>query len=110
MGASPCCLLIVMGREMTEAETVRLDVNEGIAVVTLDRPPVNAQNAGIRERLSEIFDELSDRDDVRVVILAAAGKVFSAGADIKERGDVAAKTGAYRRSNRITREFFYAVR
>lgn len=95
---------------MSEAETVRLDVNEGIAVVTLDRPPVNAQNAGIRERLIEVFDELSDREDVRVVILAAAGKVFSAGADIKERGDVAAKTGAYRRNNRITREFFYAVR
>ena len=95
---------------MTEAETVRLDVSEGIAVVTLDRPPVNAQNAGIRERLIEVFDELSDRDDVRVVILAAAGKVFSAGADIKERGDVAAKVGAYRRNNRITREFFYAVR
>lgn len=91
-------------------DTIRLDVTDGIATVTLDRPPVNAQNTAARERLIEVFDELSDREDVRVVILTAAGKMFSAGADIKERGDIAQKLGAYRRNNRTVRETFNAIR
>lgn len=92
------------------ADEIRLDVTDGIATVTLDRPPVNAQNSAARERLIEVFDELSDREDVRVVILTGAGKLFSAGADIKERGDIAAKLGAYRRNNRTVRETFNAIR
>lgn len=92
------------------ADEIRLDVTDGIATVTLDRPPVNAQNGAARERLIEVFDELSDREDVRVVILTGAGKLFSAGADIKERGDIASRLGAYRRNNRTVRETFNAIR
>ena len=61
-------------------ETVRLEVADYIATVTIDRPPVNAQNQKAREELIRVFDAISDRDDVRVAILTAAGKVFSAGA------------------------------
>ncbi|SEQ23351.1 short chain enoyl-CoA hydratase [Faunimonas pinastri] len=91
-------------------ETLRLAVEGGIATVTFDRPPVNAQNRKSREEFIQVFDQLSDRDDVRVVILTAAGKVFSAGADVKERVGLAQEPGDYVRHNRITREFFYAVR
>lgn len=87
----------------------RVEVADKIAVVTCDRPPVNAQNRGSREELIEIFDMLSDRDDVNVVVLTGAGKAFSAGADIKERVDMAKAPGDYIRHNRLTREFFYAV-
>lgn len=87
----------------------RLNVDEGIAVVTFDRPPVNAQNRLSREEFVHLFDTLSDRDDVRVVILTAAGHVFSAGADVKERIDLAKEAGDYPRHNRLTREFFYAA-
>ena len=87
----------------------RLEVADYVATVTADRPPVNAQNRATREELIWIFDTLSDRDDVRVVILTAAGKTFSAGADIKERVDMVHEPGDYVRHNRITREFFYAV-
>jgi enoyl-CoA hydratase len=88
----------------------RLDVDaEGVAVVTFDRPPVNAQNFAAREELTWLFDALSDRDDVRVVVLTAAGRMFSAGADIKERAGVGVEAGDYRRHNRLTRESFYAV-
>jgi len=92
-----------------DLELFRLDVAEGIATVTFDRPPVNAQNRRSREELIRIFDALSDRDDVRVVVLTAAGEVFSAGADVKERIDLAKEPGDYPRHNRLTREFFYAV-
>lgn len=87
----------------------RLEIADHIAVVTIDRPPVNAQNAGMREELIGIFDTLCDRDDVRVVVLTAAGKYFSAGADIKERDGFSGEPGHYVRHNRLTREFFYAV-
>ncbi|MET4577097.1 enoyl-CoA hydratase/isomerase family protein [Ottowia thiooxydans] len=86
-----------------------LTVEERIATVTLNRPPVNAQNAELRAELTEVFDELSDRDDVMVVILTGSGKVFSAGADIRERPNLAATTGAYSRHNRLVREAFNAV-
>lgn len=92
-----------------ELETCRLDVGDGIATVTMDRAPVNAQNRQMREELIRIFDSLSDRDDVRVVILTGAGKVFSAGADVKERRNMVQEPGDYIRHNRLTRECFYAV-
>src|SRR5216683_7030727 len=92
-----------------DIEQFRLDVDDGIATVTFDRPPVNAQNRRTREELVQIFDTLSDREDVRVVILTAAGDVFSAGADIKERVDLVREPGDYPRHNRLVREFFNSV-
>jgi enoyl-CoA hydratase len=92
-----------------ELHHFRLDVDAGIATVTFDRPPVNAQTRETREELIGIFDALSDREDVRVVILTGAGTMFSAGADIKERIGMAHEPGDYIRHNRLTREFFYAV-
>jgi enoyl-CoA hydratase len=90
-------------------ETVCLDVADFIATVTIDRPPVNAQNRQAREELIRVFDEISGRDDVRVAILTAAGKVFSAGADVKERVGIAQEPADYIRNNRLVREYFYAV-
>lgn len=92
-----------------ELKTCRLDVSEGIATVTLARPPVNAQDRSMRQEIVAVFDSLSDRDDVRVVILTGEGRVFSAGADIKERRGLVKKPGDYLEHNRLTREFFLAV-
>ena len=86
-----------------QSDTVLLSVAEGIATVTLNRPPVNAINGEMRYRLVAIFDEISDRDDVRVAVLTGQGKVFCAGADLKDRPDPAV-TGAFWQHNRITRE------
>ena len=87
----------------------RLDIADGIATVVFDRPPVNAQTRATREEFIRTFDALSDRDDVRVVILTGTGDMFSAGADIKERVDLVHEPGDYPRHNRIVREFFYAA-
>jgi len=62
---------------------IKLDVADHVALVTMDRPPVNAMNAEFHDELMRVFDTLSDRDDVRVAILTGAGRVFCAGADIK---------------------------
>ena len=90
-------------------DTVTLEVADHIAVATLNRPPVNAVNWAMRDRLIRIFDEATDRDDVRAVVLAAQGKVFCAGADLKERPDPGT-AGQYWWHNRLTRETGNAIK
>jgi enoyl-CoA hydratase len=90
-------------------ETLKLEVADFVATVTLDRPPVNAQNRAMKEELIAAFDALHDREDVRAVILTGAGKAFSAGADLKERPNIAGVAGAYPRHNRLTRASFDCI-
>jgi enoyl-CoA hydratase len=92
-----------------QTEAVTLEVSDYIAVVTLNRPPVNALDRAARRRIVEIFDEISERSDVRVAVLTATGNVFCAGADLKDRPDDA-KKGDFLDHNRITRETNNAIR
>ncbi len=92
-----------------EFNTLLVEIKDRIAVVTLNRPPVNAQNAELRSEITQAFDILSDSDDVSVIVLTGSGKTFSAGADIRERPNLGATPGAYGRHNRLVRESFYAV-
>jgi enoyl-CoA hydratase len=67
-------------------EAIRYEVEDGVAMVTLDRPEVhNAMNTPMRRELVDCFTRLVDDDDVRVVVVTGAGeRAFSAGADIRE--------------------------
>lgn len=67
-------------------QTIRYDLADGVATVTLNRPDVmNAMNDAMRVELTRCFGEIAESDDVRVVIVTGAGgRAFSAGADIKE--------------------------
>ncbi|MHA6344035.1 3-hydroxyacyl-CoA dehydrogenase NAD-binding domain-containing protein [Roseivivax sp. CAU 1761] len=58
----------------------------GIAVVTLDNPPVNAVSAAVRQALWDAVAELDADEAVRGVVLACAGRTFIAGADVREFG------------------------
>src|SRR3954447_26902188 len=98
------------GAEMSESyECFKVEVADFVATVTLARSPVNAQNRRLREEIITIFDMLSDRADVRAVVLTGDGKTFSAGADLKERPGLSGEIGAYPRHNRVVRESFNAV-
>lgn len=90
-------------------ECFKVEVADYVATVTLARPPVNAQNRRFREEIVAIFDNLSDRTDVRAVVLTGDGKTFSAGADLKERPGLSEEIGAYPRHNRLVRGSFDAV-
>src|SRR5215217_4503728 len=90
-------------------ECFKVEVIDLVATVTLARPPVNAQNRRLREEIITIFDMLSDRADVRAVVLTGEGNTFSAGADLKERPGLNDEIGAYPRHNRLVRESFNAV-
>ena len=92
-----------------DLELIRIDVADHVALVTMDAPPVNAQNAQFNIEMAYAFDMLSDRDDVRCVILTGAGKVFSAGADMRARPDLT-KAGEKWQHNRRARESYHAIR
>lgn len=65
-------------------EKLHLDVEEGIALVTLDNPKVNALAKPLLDDMRAVFEEISGRDDIRAVVLTGAGRAFIAGADIGE--------------------------
>ena len=73
---------------MSESNDVVLaDVNDGVAVITWNRPAArNALNRAIRRRLPSVINELEANDDVGVMILTGADPAFSAGVDLKEFG------------------------
>ncbi len=89
--------------------SVLLEVADGVALVTLNRPPVNALNRAMRRELVAIFDAISERDDVRCAVLTGAGSVFCAGADLKDRPS-ADVPGDFLEHNRVTRETGNAIK
>jgi len=65
-------------------EFVDFRIDDRIALVTVDRPPVNALNRQLEDELEEVFEELSGMREVGAVIVTGGGeKAFIAGADIK---------------------------
>jgi enoyl-CoA hydratase len=63
---------------------VRTEVREGVAVVTLDRPPVNALSHPFLEELTAVFDSFRDSRLVRVALLHSANeRAFVAGVDLR---------------------------
>ena len=70
------------------APPVRLKVADGVATIRLDRPPMNALDIAVQDRLGELAAEVGRRVDVRAVVLYGGEKVFAAGADIKEMRDM----------------------
>lgn len=94
---------------MMGKENVRVEMHGMVALVTLARPPVNALNRKMRYEIVEIFDEISQRDDIRAAVLTAEGKTFCAGADLKDRPDPS-NPGDFLEHNRITRETGNSIR
>jgi cyclohexa-1,5-dienecarbonyl-CoA hydratase len=69
----------------TEAETyIRTQVENGIATVVLDRPPLNVLHIPMLEKLDEAVESLARSEEVRAMVLQAEGKMFSAGVDVAD--------------------------
>ena len=69
-----------------EFETILVDIADGIAVITINRPDKrNALNAAVRREITSALDALEADDSVRSIVFTGAGeKAFIAGADIAE--------------------------
>lgn len=65
--------------------TLETEVDGKIAVITLNNPPVNALTLKLYEEIGLLFEEVSARRDVNVIVFTGAGrKAFCAGLDLKE--------------------------
>jgi enoyl-CoA hydratase len=70
--------------ELEAMTTVRLEVEDSIAIVTINRPEMrNAVNRETADALADVFRHFNNQDSLRVAILTGAGGCFCAGADLK---------------------------
>jgi len=67
-------------------DVTTLEKEGGIAVVTLNSPPVNALSAPVREGINNGIKAALEDDDVKAIVLICEGRTFIAGADITEFG------------------------
>ena len=73
---------------MPDFETATLDIADGVATLTLNRPDrMNAFNETMVRDMVAAFDITDADDDVRAVIVTGAGRAFCAGADLASAGD-----------------------
>ena len=80
------------------AEFVRLEVEDGVGTIRVDRPKMNALDVQVQEEIRAAAHEATARDDVRAVVVYGGEKVFAAGADVKEMAhmsypDMVARSG-----------------
>lgn len=88
---------------------VACEIQDHIATVVINNPPVNAQSPEFHDGMKETFDRISDMPDVRVAVLTGTGKIFSAGADIKSRAGRARGPGDGWAASRRSRETYHCV-
>src|SRR5580698_9284024 len=63
---------------------VNLTTQEGVAVITINNPPVNALSPGVPEGLVAALDAAEKDSSARAIVIIGGGRTFIAGADIKE--------------------------
>ncbi len=95
---------------MTTYSQIRLNVEAGVALVTLCNPPVNAFSKQMSDELTHCLDVISESDTARAVVLTGEGKIFCAGADLKGRASVIKEPGDFTAHLRRSRECFHAIR
>ena len=71
---------------MGEQNVVQYTVEDGIGVITINNPPVNALGAGVSEGIIASVDKAEADANVRALVLIGAGRSFIAGADIRRFG------------------------
>ncbi len=78
----------------TEYKTIKVELKDGVAVLTIGNPPVNQMSPQMGQDFGEAITEAFGNDEVKAIVLTGTGKNFIAGADItqlqmvKERDDI----------------------
>lgn len=66
--------------------SVKTELRDGVLVVTVDNPPVNALGVDVRRGLSAAIERADEDSSVQAVLIVGAGRNFIGGADIREFG------------------------
>jgi enoyl-CoA hydratase/carnithine racemase len=97
-------------RRLEALTQLTVTISSGVALLTMNFPPVNALSRTLSDELTSTLDLISETDEIRAVILTGNGKVFCAGADLKGRKDVIKGPGDLPAHSRRTRECFHTIR
>jgi 3-hydroxyacyl-CoA dehydrogenase len=68
------------------SDLVQLTKDNGIAIITINNPPVNALSPGVPEGIAEAIEQIGKDESIKAAVLIGGGRTFVAGADIKEFG------------------------
>lgn len=88
-------------------ENIEAKIENGLGTLTLNRPPVNVLNIAMMNEMNEVLDAWRSEKDLKVVLINAKNKCFSAGVDVGEHmGDMAPKMieafhGIFRRMDKL---------
>jgi enoyl-CoA hydratase len=69
-------------------ELVRLEIEDGVGTIRLDRPKMNALDAQMLTEIAEAAREADRREDVAAVVVYGGERVFAAGADVKQMAEM----------------------
>ena len=76
---------------MTETPHLLLDTSDGILIATFNRPDkLNAMSLALTRALGNAVEQFRDAPELKVMLIRATGRYFSAGADLREGGSGAA--------------------
>jgi 3-hydroxyacyl-CoA dehydrogenase len=84
-------------------QLVRYEVRDGVAVITVDNPPVNALSAGVPEAISEAVERACRDGTADAIVLIGAGTTFIAGADINVFKQLKTREQSIERSQAVHR-------
>ena len=70
------------------SDLIQVTKDNGIAVITINNPPVNALSPGVPEGIAAAIEQIDKDASVQAAVLIGGGRTFVAGADIKEFGKI----------------------
>lgn len=79
-------------------ENLHVTVENKVAKLVIDNPPANALNSSVILEIGKALEDLKNNPEVKVIVLTGAGKMFIAGADIKEISTIEDAKGGQRLS------------
>ncbi len=65
-------------------DDIRLDIDAGVATLTFDKPPLNVLDIAMMKEINQALQELESDPALKVLVIKAEGKAFSAGVDISD--------------------------
>jgi enoyl-CoA hydratase/carnithine racemase len=68
-------------------EFVRVEADQAVAIIRLDRPPMNALNGQVQMEIAAAAAQVADDPEIRAAVIYGGEKIFAAGADIKEMAE-----------------------